>query len=408
VGYDGNTSTKPKGAKAANLFRHGAMAALQEEDKKKATAFRQKIEESKQRHMASISGQAGLFGKTKKWECEFDCGWKSTSFSAVSEHEDECAKNPKNVGAAAAPAATVETAPKNSEQAAAVQKAKKDRRMSEKMIMMMTEKKAKDAQAATAQHAAAQPPTTLHKQDSPSKTQKWACEFDCGFKTANYTECTEHEKSCSSRPGPADSLSALLAAKEGSTQKTPAEKGSLNTATSTVEANIAKDSATRRVTALAPIKETGEDRAHALQKVETVHKEHANPMPAVASASEPAVVGAAPVSLGVASADSALRAHTPSSADSPTTDHMLFRKGDKWLSLESDDVLRLLIAGAVVQHPERGKGVVRKVDMLDLRGKPFVIDFSGKFHRYPRSSVRKFPSLRSFAPSLRPFLPSLQ
>jgi hypothetical protein len=50
--------------------------------------------------------------------------------------------------------------------------------------------------------------------------------------------------------------------------------------------------------------------------------------------------------------------------------------------------------GSVVQHPSRGKGVVRTVDFTDGGGKPFLVDFGGgETHQYSAGSVRKMKVL---------------
>jgi hypothetical protein len=50
--------------------------------------------------------------------------------------------------------------------------------------------------------------------------------------------------------------------------------------------------------------------------------------------------------------------------------------------------------GSVVEHPSRGKGVVRTVDFTDEGGKPFLVDFGGgETHQYSASSVRKMKVL---------------
>jgi CRP-like cAMP-binding protein len=54
----------------------------------------------------------------------------------------------------------------------------------------------------------------------------------------------------------------------------------------------------------------------------------------------------------------------------------------------------LLDVGAVVQHPERGKGIVRKVDFDDARGKPVAVEFNGVLHHYSGPSTRKLKILR--------------
>ena len=49
----------------------------------------------------------------------------------------------------------------------------------------------------------------------------------------------------------------------------------------------------------------------------------------------------------------------------------------------------ILLPGTVVYHPERGKGVLTKVDYADVRGKPFVVEFSGQRHTYSIKSALK-------------------
>ena len=43
-----------------------------------------------------------------------------------------------------------------------------------------------------------------------SNAKKWACEFDCGFRSSSYTECTKHENRCSSKPVATDGQGILM------------------------------------------------------------------------------------------------------------------------------------------------------------------------------------------------------